>query len=136
MEVTATLRYLRMSPTKVRLVANVIRGMDVGNAKDQLHFVNKKAVTPIEKLLRSAVANAIHNDGLREDNLFVKSITVDGGPALKRWSPKAFGRAAMIKRRSSHVTVVLGERVPTISKRVKKEEKTKKLNQKSHGTES
>ncbi len=121
MEVKAKARYIRMSPKKVRLVIDVVRGMDVAAAKAQLKFINKRAVQPVEKLIDSAVANAIHNFELKEDNLFVKEIRVDDGPTLKRWQPRAFGRAGAIRKRSSHISLILGEKVET-----KKEVKGKK----------
>lgn len=99
-----------MSPRKVRLVAGLIRGMDVGVALRQLQFVNKAATRPVRKLLESAIANAVHNFNLVPEQLFVKAITVDGGSALKRYRPRAMGRAADIKKRSSHISITLDER--------------------------
>jgi large subunit ribosomal protein L22 len=84
--------------------------MDLGIALRQLRFTNKAATTPVRKLLESAMANAVHNFKLVPDHLFIKAITVDGGPVLKRWRARAFGRAAAIKKRSSHISVVLDER--------------------------
>ena len=98
-----------MSPRKVRLVVNVIRGLMAEKAEYELLFLQQKAARPVLKLLKSAVANAENNFQLKKDNLFIKKITVDEGPALKRWRPRAFGRAAMFKKRSSHVTIVLDE---------------------------
>jgi len=109
MEVTAKLRYLRTSPRKVRLVIDVIRGMRVEEAEYQLGFLNKGATRPILKLLKSAVANAENNFELEKDNLFIKKIFVDQGPTLKRWKARAFGRAGEIRKRSSHVTIILDE---------------------------
>lgn len=114
MEARAQLRQLRMSPKKVRLVVDVIRGLDVTVCRDQLRFINKTAVTPVKKLLESAIANAKNNFGLREDNLYVKEIMVDEGPRLKRFMPRAFGRAASILRRTSHIKIILSERIPTV----------------------
>ena len=113
MQTTAHLRHLRMSPRKVRLVAGLIRGMDVAEADAQLQHLQKAAALPIRKLLASAVANAEHNANLAAANLFVGQIFVNQGPALKRFRPRAFGRAAAIKKRTSHVSIVLDERVPT-----------------------
>jgi large subunit ribosomal protein L22 len=123
MEVTAKLRYYRQSPRKVRLVANLIRGLDAKPAVAQLQFLNKTAARAIEKLLNSAIANATHNFSLNSDNLYIKSIMVDGGPTLKRWRARAFGRAAAIRKHTSHVTVILNEKNPTeqIIKSVKTE---------------
>lgn len=110
MEVTAKARYIRMSPRKVRLVAGLVRGLDVARAEAQLGLLNKAAALPVRKLLRSAIANAEHNNKLERQGLFIKSITVDGGPILKRWRPRAFGRAAPIRKRTSHITIVLADR--------------------------
>lgn len=119
-----------MSARKVRLVADLIRGMRIASALDQLHVLPKLAAKPVEKTLRSAIANALHNFRLTEEKLFVKAITVDKGPSLDRWRPRAFGRAAPIKKHSCHITIVLTEKeeavVPEkkakIGTRVKKEQ--------------
>ncbi|MBN1585228.1 50S ribosomal protein L22 [Candidatus Uhrbacteria bacterium] len=110
MEVIAKARYIRMSPRKVRLLAGLIRGMDAVRAEAQLGFSAKAAARPVLKLLRSAIANAEHNHKLDRGGLFVKTITVDGGPVLKRWRARAHGRAAPIKKRTSHINIVLAER--------------------------
>jgi large subunit ribosomal protein L22 len=109
MEVSAKLRFLRMSPRKVRLVVDVIRDLPVEEAENQLVFLNKKAGRPVLKLLKSAIANAENNSKLSKDNLYIKKITVDQGPTLKRWRARAFGRAAMIRKQSSHITIILDE---------------------------
>lgn len=109
MEVNAHARFIRMSPRKVRLVANFIKGASVSAAQRKLAFLRKDAVRPVLKLLRSAAANAAHNANLAEDRLYVKSITVDQGPTLKRFHPRAFGRAAPIRKRTSHVSIVLSD---------------------------
>ncbi|HSD12850.1 MAG TPA: 50S ribosomal protein L22 [Patescibacteria group bacterium] len=110
MEVIAKARHIRMSPKKVRLVVDLVRGMDVDRAAAQLRFYRKAAAGPVLKLLQSAIANAEHNFKLNAANLYIKKATVDGGPVLKRWRARAFGRAAGIKKRSSHITIVLEER--------------------------
>ncbi len=107
MEVVAITRNLRMSSRKVRLVADVVRGMDAVKAESQLRFIPKAASLPIEKLLKSALANAEHNFRLGKDSLFVKAITVDQGAVLKRWRARAFGRAAPIHKHSCHITLTL-----------------------------
>jgi large subunit ribosomal protein L22 len=122
MEVKAKLRYLRMSPRKVRLVVDVIRGMEVDKALAQLRAINKRAARPLTKLLQSAVANAENNFELAEDNLYIKEIRVDEGPTLHRWQPRARGRATPIRKRSSHISVVLAEINPTEPKEKKKPE--------------
>ena len=105
--ISAHLYHLRMGPRKVRLVADTIRGAKVAPAEATLSLLPKAAAVPLRKLLQSAVANATHNFGAREEDLVIKSLTVDGGPMLKRSTPKAFGRAAPIRKRSSHVHLVL-----------------------------
>lgn len=98
-----------MSPRKVRLVAGLIRGLETGKALDQLAFANKAAAKPMLKLVKSAIANAVNNFNLKEDNLKIAAVSVDGGPVLKRWTPKAHGRATPIRKRTSHVNLVLEE---------------------------
>jgi len=108
--VSARLRHLRISPRKVRLVADLIRGLDVEEAERQLTFLTKRSAQPILKLLNSAVANAGHNASLPKPGLYVASITVEPGPSLKRWRPRAMGRAAPILKRTSHVTLFLDQK--------------------------
>lgn len=122
---TAKLSNLRISPRKVRLVAGLIRGKKVSEAQNQLAFLNKRSTDPILKLLKSAIANAKNNTKANEENLVVSKIFVDCGPVLKRHMPRAFGRAAAIMKRTSHVTIVLEE------KEKKTEEKTKKTKAKA-----
>lgn len=109
MEVSAKLNRLRMSPRKVRLVAGLIRRMNVKDAETQLEFLNKAAAKPMLKLLQSAIANAKHNHNLDENKLWISHLTVDGGKTLKRWQPRAFGRAGAIRKRTSHVTMKLSD---------------------------
>jgi len=109
MEVKAKARYIRMSPKKVRLVVDVIRGMKVDEALHQLRFINKAAAEPVRKLVESAIANAINNNNLDRSDLFIKRITADGGPVIHRWRPRAFGRAAPIRKRMSHIMVTLDQ---------------------------
>ncbi|MCH7492455.1 50S ribosomal protein L22 [Patescibacteria group bacterium] len=122
MEVNAKLRYLKIAPRKVRLVIDVVRGMPVEKAEYQLQFLNKGATLPVLKLLRSAIANAVNNHKLVKDNLYIKSISVNDGPTLKRWKPRAFGRASEIRKRSSHVIIIL-EELKKLSGKPKKLEK-------------
>ncbi len=105
--VKAELKNYRQSPRKVRLVVDAIRGKDVTNAVTTLTFMSKRAASPIEKLLKSAIANASHNFNLKEDILFVKEITVDSGPILKRSMARARGRAFPIHKHTSHIKIVL-----------------------------
>lgn len=109
MEVGSTLRYYRQSPKKVRLVVNLIKGKSVTAAQDLLKSLNKRASLAILKLLNSAIANAENNYGLSSDNLYIKEITVNEGPTLHRFRARAFGRAASIRKRSSHIMIKLAE---------------------------
>lgn len=110
MDVIAHVRNLRMSPRKVRLVADLIRGKRVSDAEAELRFIPKAAALPVRKLLASAAANASHNFKLVKDTLVIKSITVNQGPTLKRFRPRAMGRAAPIRKRTSHITIILSEK--------------------------
>jgi large subunit ribosomal protein L22 len=107
--VNAQLNYLRISPRKVRLLADLVRGVPLEEAKLRLNFNKKKSTIPLLKLLKSVESNARHNYQLEPEALFIKEIRVDGGPFLKRYMPRARGRATMIKKRTSHVTIVLAE---------------------------
>jgi large subunit ribosomal protein L22 len=109
MEARAVAKYIRMSPQKVRLVVDLVRGKKVEEARQVLLFTRKYAAGHISKVLNSALANAKQNPNIDENILYVKEIYVDQGPSLKRWRARAQGRAASIKKRMSHITVVLGE---------------------------
>jgi len=111
MKVKAKLNNLRISPRKVRLVIDLIRGLDIVGAKTQLNFLVKKSARPISKLLDSAVANAKNNFGLDESNLYISEIFAGEGPVLKRIMPRAMGRAFPIMKRTSHITIVLEEKI-------------------------
>ncbi|MBI5222466.1 MAG: 50S ribosomal protein L22 [Candidatus Magasanikbacteria bacterium] len=106
-ETKAKLRYLRMAPRKIRALADLINGLSAAEAITQLEQSRRVAAKPLLKLLQSAVANAKHNDNLREDGLIVKHIIVDGGPILYRWMPRAMGRATPIRKRTSHIVLTL-----------------------------
>ena len=121
MEVRAKAKHIKISPKKVRLVVNIIRGLEAVKAMDQLKFINKLAVKPIEKLLVSAIANAENNFELAKDNLYIKKISVDEGPTLHRWKPRARGRATPIRKRTSHIDLVLAELVESEKKELKKD---------------
>ncbi len=112
MEVTAQLRNLRIAPRKVRLVSGLLKGMDVIQAKFQLRQWPKRSSQPISKLLDSAMANAHNNYGLIKENLFIKEISVDGGTVLKRFMSKGFGSASPILKRTSHIRIILDEKMP------------------------
>jgi len=109
MEVKASLKHLRMSAQKVRLVIDIVRKMPVVSALDQLKFVNKKACLPVRKLIKSAIANAVNTYELDKNNLFIKEIRADEGVTLKRWMPRAHGRASAIRKRGCHIEVTLAE---------------------------
>ncbi|MFH0804379.1 MAG: 50S ribosomal protein L22 [Candidatus Zambryskibacteria bacterium] len=111
-EITAQLNNYRQSPRKVRVVSDAIKGKFVKDAKSRLDFITKRATGPLHKLLNSAVANA-KNLGVSVDNLWVKSITVDGGKILYRRRPVSHGSAHVIHKRTSHVKIVLIEKIPT-----------------------
>lgn len=123
MEIKSQLNYLRISPRKVRLAANMIKGLSVQRAELEMRHLFKRASLPILKLLRSALASAKHNFQLDGKGLYVKNILVNEGPALKRFRPRAFGRAAMIRKRSSHLTLILstGKTSPAASPQRRKE---------------
>ncbi len=111
MEVTAQLNNLRIAPRKVRLLCGILKGMDVHTAVFQLDYIAKRSARPLTKLLESAMANASNNFGLVKDNLFVKQVIVNEGPKLKRFRPKGFGSASPIEKKTSHIKVILEERV-------------------------
>lgn len=106
----ARLRHLRLAPRKVRLIADVVRGMDVGRALLELDHTPNRPAAPLAKLLRSAIANAGNNFQIGDKELFVREIRVDGGPVLKRMRPRAMGRGATIRHRTSHVTIIVTAR--------------------------
>ena len=115
MESTAKLRYAKVSAQKARLVADLVRGRDASEAIEILQFTRKKSAPLIQKLVESAIANAEHSaeqtgDDLDVDELYVKTITVDEGPGLRRFRPRAQGRATRIVKKTSHITVVLATR--------------------------
>lgn len=128
MAVTAKLRYLRIAPRKVRLVADLIRKKKVEEAQIILNFTIKRAALPLLKLLNSAVANARNSIQLEAKNLYISKITVDEGSKYKRWMPRARGVAYPIQKKTSHVTLVLEEIGPSKKiKKIKKVEEKKKL---------
>ena len=109
MKARAQAKYVRQSPYKVRLVLDLVRGMPVEDAMATLDFTNRRAAATIKKVLESAVANAEHNFALDADELFVAEAYADEGPTLKRWRPRARGRATRIRKRTSHITIVLAD---------------------------
>ena len=112
MEARAISKYIRMSPRKIDRILKLIRGKRVGEALNILHFTRKDACLPVEKALRSAVANLLQNEDVgrvNEEDLKVKVAFVTQGPTLKRFRPMSMGRAGMIRRRTAHVTLVVSE---------------------------
>lgn len=109
MEVKAVARFIRISPQKARLVADVVRGLEVDKAINTLRFMPQKGALLIRKVVESAVANASQSQAIDVDTLYIKKIYIDGGPMLKRIRPRAMGRANRILKRTSHITVVLDE---------------------------
>jgi large subunit ribosomal protein L22 len=103
----ATAKFVRIAPRKARLVADEIRGKSVPEAVSLLQFTNKRAAGIIGDVLRSAAANAEHNDDADVDALFVRDVRVDEGPTIKRYRARAMGRATMIRKRTSHISVAL-----------------------------
>ena len=102
---------VRISPRKVRMVVDTVRGKSVSQAVHILTYTRRKAAKPVQKLLNSAIANASENDGIMDvDDLVIDRITVDEGPTLKRFMPRARGRATPIRKRTSHIQIVLRER--------------------------
>ncbi|NLO98173.1 MAG: 50S ribosomal protein L22 [Peptococcaceae bacterium] len=110
METKAVARFVRISPRKVRLVVDLIRGKKVDEAMAILQYTPKISAEPVSKVLKSAVANAEHNLDLSPDELFVTKAYVDEGPTLKRIKPRAQGRADRIRKRTSHITVFVGDK--------------------------
>ena len=110
MESSAVARYVRISPRKVRLVMNQVRGKRVEEAVNMLSFASQKGAAILLKLINSAVANAQQNSDIDVDNLYIKKIYADEGPVMKRFRPRASGRATRILKRTSHLTVILNEK--------------------------
>ena len=110
MQAKAVAKYIRISPRKAAQVADLVRGKSVGEAYAILKFTPNKGAAIIEQVLKSAVANAEHNYNMDVDKLYVSTIFVDKGPSLKRFKPRAFGRADGIMKRTSHITVMVSEK--------------------------
>jgi len=110
METRAQARFVRISPRKARLVVGLVRGAKIEEARDQLSVLPKKASEIVLKVLNSAVANAEHNNHKKAEDLIISQAYVDEGPTLKRWRPRAFGRAAQIRKRTSHITIFVGDK--------------------------
>jgi len=130
-EAIATAKYIRMSPTKARQVVDLIRGRHVDEARRVLKFTPRAASLPVGKVLESAIANAEHNRGLPADELVVVRAWADEGPTLRRFRPRAMGRATRIRKRTCHISVVVGRpveevKLPKSRPATKKDDKEKK----------
>ena len=109
MEIIAKTRMIRISPRKVRLIGDLIKKKNINDASGLLTYMPQKASDILKKLLDSAVANAKQRKYVDIDNLFVKNVIVDGGPVMKRFLPRAMGRATKVRKRMSHITMILDE---------------------------
>lgn len=110
MEAIAVGKYVKQAPRKVRMAADLIRGKDLETALNLLHFANKKSCAIVEKVVRSAVANLMNMEGgskIKPEEIYIKSVRVDGGPMFKKYRAGSMGRAMIMRRRTSHVTVVV-----------------------------
>jgi large subunit ribosomal protein L22 len=114
----AQVRHVRMSATKAREVLDLVRGLPVGEAADVLRFTERAASEVIDRCLTSAVANAQHNDELDPDSLYIAACYADEGPTLKRWRPRARGRATRIRKRMCHITIIVSPMPPEMAAKV------------------
>ncbi|MCK5724337.1 MAG: 50S ribosomal protein L22 [Gammaproteobacteria bacterium] len=110
METRAVAKFVRISPRKIRLVMDQVRGKQVGEALNMLSFAPQRGARILKKLVNSAIANAEQNTSVDVDSLYIMRVYADEGPTLKRWRPRAQGRATSIRKRTSHLTVVLNEK--------------------------
>jgi len=110
MEIRAKARFVRISPQKIRLIMGQVRGKKVEEALNLLSFAPQRGAKILKKLLDSAVSNAQQNTDMDVDSLYIATVYADEGPTLKRWRPRAQGRASRIRKRTSHLTVILGEK--------------------------
>lgn len=109
MEIKARTRMIRISPRKVRIIADLVRQKNVNEASGLLTYMPQKGAFILKKLLDSAIANARQKKYVDIDNLYIKTVMVDGGPVMKRFMPRAMGRATKIRKRMSHITLILDE---------------------------
>ena len=124
----AEARYIRMSASKARAVLDLIRGLDVAQADQVLQFCERDAALPIRKCLASAVANAEHNDSQLPDELYVSACYADEGPTLKRWRPRARGRATRIRKRTCHIVVIVSRMPEQLLERQRARDEAKPSN--------
>jgi large subunit ribosomal protein L22 len=130
----AEARYIRMSATKARAVLDLIRGLDVAQAEQVLQFCERDAAIPIRKCLASAVANAEHNDSQLVDELYVSACYADEGPTLKRWRPRARGRATRIRKRTCHIVVIVSRMPEDLLERQRARDEAKPSNRAARRT--
>jgi len=121
----ATLKNYRQSPRKVRLVADFVRGKEVKRALSEIGFLDKRAAGPLKKLIESAVANAKENFGVEKEDLVIKDIQVGKGVTLKRYMPRAFGRASSLHKHASHISLTLSKKQDETNKTETSKEATK-----------
>lgn len=121
MRVNAKLTNLRIAPRKTKLVADLIRGLDVDDAISQLEAEIKRSGLPMKRLLESAVANAENNFGLDRNNLYIFDVVIGAGPSYKRWMPRAHGRASQILKRTSKINLILEERIEGKGRKTKEQ---------------
>lgn len=107
MEITTEIKYIRISPRKLRLLADGLRGLSLQEALDRLQFIGKSAASPLFKSIKSAIANAQNNAKLDIEDLKIKTLEISGGSAFKRWRPVARGQAHSFRRRTSHIRLIL-----------------------------
>ncbi|WP_314039769.1 50S ribosomal protein L22 [Slackia exigua] len=110
MEARATAKYVRVSPRKARIVVDQVRGKDIQRAREIVAFSERAIAETVGKVIDSAVANAVNNHGMSDKNLFIKAAFVDEGPTMKRFRPRAKGSASPIRKRTSHITVIVAPR--------------------------
>jgi len=115
MKVRAQAKYIRQSPYKVRQVLDLVRGLPVGDAQAVLTHANRRAAEPVSKVLNSAIANAEHNHSIDADELVIAEAYADEGPTLRRYRPRARGRATRIRKRTSHITIVVADRAKEVN---------------------
>lgn len=131
-EVKAQLNSLRLAPRKVRAVVNSVKGKNALKALEQLEFLARRSAEPVMKLLKSALANAENNFSMVRSNLYIKEFYVDEGVKLKRYRPKAFGRAGEIQKKTSHISLVLTEKTPGLKIEKKQPEKHEHTHEHQH----
>jgi len=131
METSAKLRFVRLSPRRARLVGDAIRGKSVKEAMTILDSIDNKPSFVIKKVLNSAIANASNKEGMDTDSLYISKLYIDEGPMWKRYMPRAMGRATLIRKKTSHINIVLSDGYKPKRKKVTKKDKTRKTTENS-----